>query len=144
MCVMLHVATCPCSNPFSSSFSFPFPYLVALNSCTELAIDLQKLRTTMLAIIFCNTIMCRASTLGIPTFSVHYHLFTTAKRMVHHRKWYLMYADELNRICFIMSELAPISFLLDQMIASVWTAIKPVCGIADHLFFFLSRRHATV
>lgn len=65
-----------------------------------------------------------------------YIQFTTAKRMEQHRKWYFMYADEFNRICFIMSVLAPISFLLDQMIASVWTAIKPVCGIADHLFYF--------
>lgn len=31
--------------------------------------------------------------------------------MEQHRKWYFMYADEFNRLCFIMSVLAPISFL---------------------------------
>lgn len=77
------------------------------------------------------SIMCRASTLGIPTFS-----------SPQQNEWS---STESGILCTLMNLIGSASlcqywrryhFYLDQMIASVWTAIKPVCGIADHLFFF--------
>lgn len=75
--------------------------------------------------------MYRANTLGIPTFS-----------SPQQNEWS---STESGILCTLMNLIGSASlcqywrryhFYLDQEIASVWTAIKPVCGIADHLFFF--------